>query len=355
MRIADRAIGPGHPPYVIAEIGVNHDGDPARAVALTERAAEAGADAVKLQFFETDRLMSRSARLAGYQESAGETDPFAMLRRLELSIEQMAPVVERAHAQGLHAIVTVFSVELVEAAHRLAWDAFKVASPDIINKPLLEAKARTGRPLIVSTGASTIDEVTRAADWLEGIRDRLALLQCVCSYPAPDAALGGVRAVAQATGLPVGYSDHTDSVETGATAVAAGAVILERHVTHDRSAAGPDHAASLEPDAFARYVELARRADCGAAFVAVGKGVLDCEWDVRRVSRQSLVATRDLEAGGVLSLGDLTIKRPGTGIEPWRMSDVVGRGLTRDVAQDTPLADRDLAPPAERGESAQAE
>ncbi len=342
MKIGDRHIGLQHPPYVIAEIGVNHDGDPDRSVLLTERAAEAGADAVKLQLFETDRLMSKAARLAAYQKNAGETDPFAMLRRLELTIDQMEPTVRRAHELGIHAIVTVFSVELVAVAERLPWDAYKSASPDIVNRPLLDAMAATGRPLIVSTGASTLAEVTRAAGWLEGVRDRLAMLQCVSGYPAPDAALGGIRAIAEATGLAVGYSDHTESVETGALAVSAGAALLERHVTHDIRAAGPDHAASLEPEAFARYALLARRATRGAGEGAAKKAVLECEQDVRTVSRQSLVAVRDLAAGEVLARDDLTIKRPGTGIEPWRVDEVVGRALARDVAADMPLVEDDL-------------
>ncbi|MEO1585212.1 MAG: N-acetylneuraminate synthase family protein [Planctomycetota bacterium] len=343
MKIGDRHIGPKHPPYIIAEIGVNHDGDPDRAVMLTESAARAGADAVKLQLFETDRLMSKAARLAAYQKSAGETDPFAMLRRLELSIDQMAPSVERAHELGIHAIVTVFSVELVEVAEQLPWDAYKSASPDVVNRPLLEAMAATGKPLIVSTGASTLDEVTRAAGWLDGIRDRLTMLQCVSSYPAPDAALGGIRAIAEATGLPVGYSDHTASIETGAMAVAAGAALLERHVTYDTSAAGPDHGASLEPVGFERYADRARAATRSTDQSIVDKRVLACEQDVRAVSRQSLVAVRNLAAGAVLTLDDLTIKRPGTGIEPWRVDEVVGATVARDIEADMPLIEEDLS------------
>ncbi|MGP1273202.1 MAG: N-acetylneuraminate synthase family protein [Phycisphaerales bacterium] len=342
MKIAGREIGPGHAPYVIAEIGVNHDGDPDRAVMLTERAAEAGADAVKLQLFETDRLMSKAARLAAYQKSAGETDPFAMLRRLELTIDEMEPTVRRAHALGIHAIVTVFSVELVEVAERLPWDAYKSASPDIINRPLLEAMAGTGRPLIVSTGASTLDEVTRAAGWLDGLRDRLVMLQCVSSYPASEAALGGIRAIAEATGLVVGYSDHTPGDATGADAVRAGACMLEKHVTHDRSAPGPDHAASLEPEVFARYAAMAHEQRVGVPSTGGEKAVLGVERDVRSVSRQSLVAARDLAEGGTIRRTDLTIKRPGTGLEPWRIDAVVGRRLARAVEADMPIIEGDL-------------
>lgn len=342
MNIGTRQIGLSHPPYIIAEIGVNHDGQVARALELTDAAADAGADAVKLQYFETDRLMSKAAKLAAYQKSAGETDPISMLRRLELTLDEMAQVVERAHARGIHAIVTVFSTELVEPAETLPWDAYKTASPDIVNRPLLEALAATGKPMIVSTGASTLDEVVRAVGWLDSARDRLALLQCVSSYPAPQAELGGITAIRNATGLPVGYSDHTEQVETGADAVGAGALLLERHLTHNRHAPGPDHAASLEPDAFAAYTRAARNADRTAA--SGSKRVLDCERDVRTVSRQSVVSVGPIAAGTTITREHLTIKRPGTGILAYRLDEVVGRVAARDIEGDVPILDADLRP-----------
>lgn len=343
MRIGEQEIGPGHSPYVIAEIGVNHDGEVSRALELTDAAADAGADAVKLQLFETDRLMSSAAKLAVYQKNAGETDPLAMLRRLELSIEEMAQVVDRAHKRGIHAIVTVFSVELVEVAQRLDWDAYKSASPDIINKPLLEAMAATGKPLIVSTGASELGEVVRAADWLQGNKDRLAFLQCVSSYPAPEAALGGIGAIAHATGLPTGYSDHTADIDTASIAMHAGACMFEKHITYDRTAAGPDHAASLEPFAMAGYVATAKAGVCIDPPAGGEKQVLDCERDVREVSRQSIVTAQELRAGDVVARKMLTIKRPGTGLAPFRLDEIVGRRIARDVEADVPLCEEDLA------------
>lgn len=368
MKIGQREIGPGHPPYVIAEIGVNHDGQVSRALELTEAAVEAGADAVKLQYFETDRLLSKAAKLAAYQKAAGETDPVAMLRRLELGLDEMARVVDRAHELGIHAIVTVFSVELVQPASGLAWDAYKSASPDVINKPLLEALAATGKPLIVSTGASTLDEVVRAVGWLEGILDRLAVLQCVSSYPAHHGAVGGFFALRERFGerVPIGYSDHSISNE----ARMPGAAVLEKHLTYNTSAAGPDHAASLNPRDFRRYVEhskeegeyaadeFRKRALCS---LAVGRGcrieevsasdideylqkrVMESEQDVRAVARQSLTMTRAMSRGEAISRDDLTIKRPGTGIEPFRLDEVIGKRLARSVEADTPLVEDDLA------------
>lgn len=351
MRIGDREIGPNHPPYVIAEIGVNHDGSVERALALARMARDAGADAVKLQLFKTDLLLSRSAKLAAYQESAGETDPIGMLRRLELSVEQMTPVVGVIHELRLHAIVTVFSVELVGEARGLGWDAYKTASPDIINRPLLDEIATTGGPMIVSTGASTLAEVERAVGWLKRAGERVALLQCVSCYPTPieHASLGGIAAIGEVFAGPVGYSDHTAGVETGAMAVAAGACVLEKHLTYDRSAAGPDHAASLDVDGFGRYVELARSGVRADDSLEPLKRVLDIERDVRSVSRQSLIPRHSFPAGHVLTRDDLTIKRPGIGLEPCELEGVVGRALARDVEADVPLTRGDLQTgPADR-------
>lgn len=368
MNIGGRAIGPGEAPYVIAEIGVNHDGSVARALELVDGAAEAGADAVKLQHFEAERLMSRASRLAAYQADAGERDPVEMLRRLELSVSDMGRIVERAHARGVHAIVTVFSASLVPGALTHAWDALKTASPDIVNRPLLDALGAADLPLIVSTGAAELDEIERCIGWLEEARaqQRLALLQCVSSYPCPadQAAVGGVIALRERFGLPTGYSDHTSDEDTGALAVSLGACILEKHLTWSNEAQGPDHAASLEPDAFARYVALAREAahhgpthapvlapargggsHAIAADPRVGpyvKRLLPCERDVRAVSRQSLVAIRDIPAGATLAPSDLTVKRPGTGLAPFRLQEVAGRRLARAVRADVPLQAEDF-------------
>lgn len=388
MRIGNQDIGINHPPYIIAEIGVNHDGDVERALSLTDAAAEAGADAIKLQFFETDRLMSKAAKLAAYQKNAGETDPIEMLRRLELTIDEMARVVERAHSKDIHAIVTVFSKELVPIAETLPWDAYKTASPDIVNKPLLEALMHTGKPMIVSTGASTMEEVIQAVDWLESAHDRLAVLQCVSSYPAPDSALGGVRALRLQFDLPIGYSDHTRHPSTGCSAVAIGASVLEKHFTDDCKRLGPDHAASLHWSQLKFYCDNARPAiveragyelviqtpysadgdqtveEYGdlpdhlfdiinnsehgrlGAMMAIEysteKRILDSEQDVRTVSRQSVVSTQDIPVGTTISRDMLTIKRPGTGILACDLEAVIGCTTTQPIEADVPINATDL-------------
>lgn len=371
-----RTIGLGASPYVIAEIGVNHDGSVERAVQLVDAAVDAGADAVKLQLFKAEMLMSGASRLAAYQADAGESDPLAMLKRLELPDAGFEAVADRCRERGVHAIVTVFSVELVEQAQRVGggggrgWDAYKTASPDIIHKPLLEALQATGRPLIVSTGAATLDEATRAVGWLSAAHreHRLALLQCVSSYPTPRerAALGGIAAIQQVFDGPVGYSDHTADRFTGASAVAMGACILEKHLTYDTRAQGPDHAASLDPAEFAVYVAAAKnnwnlaegkieydvftaelRTATDRRSLAldhpIGKTLLPIEHDVRTVSRQSIVAARAIAAGEPITADRLTFKRPGTGIEPFRLAEVLGKRAARAITADTPLTAEDLA------------
>jgi sialic acid synthase SpsE len=343
MKIGQRTVGPGLPPYIIAELGVNHDGSIDRALHLTRLAAQAGADAIKLQFFRADLLMSRASRLATYQKDAGEKDPAEMLRRLELDVPAMARVIALAHELGIHAIVTIFSVPLIAEGSAPPWDAFKTASPDIIHRPLLDGLMSRGKPMIISTGTSTLAEVERALDWLRPAASRVAVLQCVSSYPAPDeaAGLGAMCDLARIFPGPVGYSDHTPHEETGGLAVAAGACVLEKHLTHSRGASGPDHAASLEVEGFTRYVQLARR-----AFAMLGDGlkrVHAVEADVRAVSRQSIVAARSLHAGETLRVDDLCFKRPGTGLEPWMIPQVLGRRVARDIDADTPLTIADLA------------
>ncbi|MCH2145814.1 MAG: N-acetylneuraminate synthase family protein [Phycisphaerales bacterium] len=328
-------------PMVIAEIGVNHDGDPERALQLVDHAAGCGADAIKVQWFRASSLLSTEAALVEYQRASGEQDPASMLERLELGPSSMQEVLERARHHGLLAIATVFSPDLVGEAAALDWDMYKTASPDLVNRPLLEALAGLDRPMILSTGGATLDEVEQALGWVGD--SRVALLHCVSSYPTPPehAALGGIRALARAFDRPVGYSDHTLGWETGGLAVAAGATILEKHLTWNRSAIGPDHASSLDPELFGRYVESARRAV--GMMGANTKQVLPIERAVREQARQSIAAGRDLAAGTELHAEDLTTMRPGNGIRPAAMPDLLGCRLVRDVKRGTLLQPGDLA------------
>jgi N,N'-diacetyllegionaminate synthase len=335
LQLGDRQIAPGAPPYIIAELGVNHDGSVDRAIELAHAAKRAGADAIKLQLFQTDLLLSRAAKLAAYQKEAGASDPFEMLRKLELDVQSMRGVVNEAVTLQLGAIVTVFSVELAPAAGSMNCVALKTASPDVVNRPLIEALMSLGKPLLVSAGAATLAEIAEASRWLE--KHPHILMQCVSAYPTPDdcAALAGRTAMAEVNPNALGYSDHTTSIDTGALAVASGACMLEKHFTYDRAAVGPDHAASLNPEEFNEYVRLAHRAH--AMLGAPRKAVLDIERDVRDVSRQSLTFTRSLNQGHVLHRTDITVKRPGSGISPARLAEFIGQTLTTRVEADMPI------------------
>ena len=340
VTIGSREIGPSEPPFVIAELGVNHDGSLARALELVEAAAGAGADGVKLQWFEAERLLSRAARLARYQQAAGAGSPLEMLSSLELDAGQIAAVLDKARGLELAVVVTVFSEDHVRAAQRLDFDAFKTASPDIVNRPLIEALMSCGKPLIVSTGGATMEEIRAVTAWL-GDHPHL-LMQCVSAYPTPDecAALAGRAAMGAINPNALGYSDHTTAVDTGALAVASGACLLEKHLTHDRRAAGPDHAMSLDPGQFYDYVKRARRAH--SMLGPQVKTRLPIEEEVQTVSRQSVTAREDLAAGHVLTRRELAVKRPGTGIPPSRLNEIIGRRLARSVQADMPLVDEDL-------------
>ena len=340
MGIGRRRIGIRRSPFIVAEIGVNHDGDPDRAAELVRAAAASGADAVKFQWFRADQLVGDSSATARYQRRSGVGSQIDLLRGLELDRSALAGIVAEAHRLDIAALVSVFSVDAVPEASSLPWDAWKTASPDIVHRPLLEALAADGRPLIVSTGGATLDEIVRAHEWLSGFE--VGFLHCVSAYPTPldQANLGAIATIVDATNRPGGYSDHTNEVMTGGMAVAAGAAILEKHLTWSRTAEGPDHAASLEPEDFKRYVDVAR-----TVHTAMGSGDKkrsEIEGDVMSVARQSIRAARPLVAGIRLKRSDLVVKRPGDGLEPWRTEEVVGRTLQRDLGIDEPVHLEDL-------------
>lgn len=338
FRLADKLIAPGQSVLVIAEIGVNHDGSPQRALELVDHAAAAGADAVKLQIFRADRLMHRTGRFAQYQQSrCAEPDPVAMLQRYELSFDECQRIVDHIRGRGLIPLATPFSLDDLPILAGLDLPAVKIASPDLVNWPLLRAAAALQRPLLLSTGAATLEEVDRTVTQLRQWGVNFALLHCISSYPVADARanLAWIGELAARYAVPTGYSDHTAQPLAGALAVAGGACIIEKHLTYDRSASGPDHAASADPAQFADYVRLIRLATTLRG--QGGKCVDPSEHDVRAVSRQSLVLTRDLPAGHILTDADLTTQRPATGIPAWNFPQLVGKRLGQSCPRGTML------------------
>jgi len=347
LEIGSKSIGSEALPYIIAEIGVNHDGKLNKAMAMVTEAASAGADAIKMQYFKADMLMSNACKLAAYQSAAGEDNPIEMLRRLELSVDEMSQIVDHAHAANLQAIVSIFSVDLVQEITELPWDALKSASPDIINTPLLREMTKSDRPLIISTGAANEQEIRFVIG-----KYASALLHCVSAYPTPlhAAQLAGISAIKQlvcelytddpSSHIPTGYSDHTSNIFTGGLAVIAGATILEKHFTYDCSAAGPDHKASLDCKGLTEYIQFAHQ-----AWHSIGRQcicVQDIEKDVRNVSRQSVITTHHMQAGSVLTKEDITIQRPGTGISPQYFDSVIGCTLKTTIPAHMPVTTDDI-------------
>jgi N,N'-diacetyllegionaminate synthase len=346
FRVGQRDIGAGAPCFVIAEAGVNHNGDVALAHRLIDAAREAGADAVKFQSFKAERMVTADAPKAEYQmrsTDAGESQ-LAMLRRLELAADDFAALKAHCEQCGVTFLSTPFEEESADMLERIGVQAFKLPSGELTNLSFLRHVARKGRPIILSTGMSEMDEVAAALQAIAGAGPApLALLHCTSAYPA-DPAESNLRAMAtlsDAFGLPVGFSDHTPGIAVAIAAAALGAAIIEKHFTLDRHLPGPDHTSSLDPSELAALVAGIR-----AAQSALGDGVKrrqPGEADTARVARKSLVALRDLAPGTVIEAGMIVAMRPGTGISPAMLASVEGRRVARPVAAGTPLQWRDLA------------
>jgi len=333
--------------FVIAEAGVNHDGDIDRALALCDAARAAGADAVKFQTFRAEDLVLPGAPTAAYQKrQTGEDDQFAMLRKLELSPAQHERIRDHCAAIGIEFFSTPFSLEAVDLLVALGVRRMKLPSGELTHRALVERACATGLPVLLSTGMATLDEVREALGWAQGVRGSLAgvtVLHCTSAYPAPDEALNlrAILTMREALGLPVGYSDHSLGIEAALAAVSLGATVIEKHLTLDRTLPGPDHAASLEPGEFAAMVRGIRRV---TAMLGDGiKAPRPEEQDAARVARRSVVAAVDIPAGTVLRPEMLACRRPATGIAPRDWDRVVGRTARAAVPAGSVLRWEQLA------------
>lgn len=338
--IGGRAIGAGCPCFIIAEAGVNHNGEIGLAKRLIDVAAEAGADAVKFQTFKAERIVTEQAPKARYQArtTGGRESQLQMLRRLELSQEAHRELRRHCRERKLVFLSTSFDEESADFLEALDVPLFKIPSGELTNLPFLVHVARKGKPMIVSTGMATLDEVKQAVGAIQDAGARsLVLLHCVSNYPADpiDVNLRAMRTMTVEFGVPVGYSDHTMGVEVAFAAAALGAAVIEKHVTVDRKLPGPDQACSCEPDELASLVRGIRKIE-----QALGHGRKEpaaSEAETAAVARKSLVAVRDIPAGSVLTGDMLVAMRPGTGLAPALRDQLLGRRVTRAVSAGTLL------------------
>lgn len=327
---------------IIAEAGVNHNGDLDMARELIAVAAAAGADLVKFQTFDAASLIAASAPKAGYQIAAtgdGESQ-LDMVRKLELSPADHDVLIAECERRGIGFFSTAFDVASFDLLMTLGLDRVKVPSGEITNLPFLRHVAGSGHPVVLSTGMATLGEIEDALAVLEAggtPRERITILHCNTEYPTPmrDVNLRAMTSIAAAFGTAVGYSDHTSGIEVAIAAVALGATVIEKHFTLSRTLPGPDHAASLEPGELTAMVAAIRNIE--AALGDGRKRPSPSEVGNRAIARKSLVAAMPVRAGETFTAANVTTKRPGTGLSPMRWDEVIGTVARRDFATDEPI------------------
>ena len=322
---------------IIAEAGVNHNGDMNLAKELILQAKKAGADYVKFQTFQPEKLVSRYAPKAEYQKklTGGQGTQFGMLQKLALSQAQFRELYQFAGEQEIGFISTPFDIESSHFLNALGMEFWKIPSGEITNLPYLEQIADTGKPVILSTGMSTMDEVKAAISVLrqKGTED-ITILHCNTEYPTPmqDVNLRAMQTLREQCQVPVGYSDHTLGIEVPIAAVAMGAIVIEKHFTLDHSMEGPDHKASLEPDELTAMVKAIRNIE--SALGDGNKQVTMSEKKNMVAARKSIVAARTIETGEIFTTENLTTKRPGNGISPMNWYAYIGQKAERHYEPD---------------------
>lgn len=324
---------------IIAEAGVNHNGDILLAKQLIDVAAEAGADLVKFQTFNADRLATRTTKKADYQNQTTDSKESQqeMLRRLELTPDMHKELIEHCAIRNIGFFSTGFDVESLNLLVSLGQEHFKIPSGEITNLPYLRHIGRISKTVILSTGMANMGEIEVAIDVLEQagtLRSNITVLHCTTEYPTPmnEVNLRAMQSIHTAFGVAVGYSDHTRGIEVAIAAVAMGAAVIEKHFTIDRNLTGPDHKASLEPNELKAMVAAIRNVE-----MALGDGIkriTPSEAKNKPIVRKSLIAKCAINLGEVFSVENITTKRPGSGISPMRWDEVIGRIAPRDFSTD---------------------
>lgn len=324
---------------IVAEAGVNHNGDIEMAHRMIEVAAESGADLVKFQTFTADGLVTRWAEKAVYQKQTTEAteSQYDMLRRLELNRQMHESLMAHCRERGIGFLSTPFDTVSVDLLVELGIERFKIPSGEITNLPYLRHIGRYGKPIILSTGMAKLGEIEAALSILEKAgtqKGLITVLHCNTEYPTPisDVNLLAMLTIRDAFGVEVGYSDHTLGIEVAIAAVALGATVIEKHFTLDRSLPGPDHRASLEPDELKKMVKAIRNVE-----LALGDGIkrpTPSEAKNKPIARKSLVAGRPISKGEIFTQDNLSVKRPGTGITPMRWDELIGQTARKNYEKD---------------------
>ncbi|NBX79463.1 MAG: N-acetylneuraminate synthase [Flavobacteriales bacterium] len=334
---------------IIAEAGVNHNGDFEQAKKLIEIAADAGADVVKFQTFKAEKLVSPSAKKATYQKiNIGDSDDsqFGMLKKIELPFEWHQDLIDYSHSLGIQFASTGFDEESIDFLIDLGQSFIKIPSGEITNKPLLQHIARKKKKTILSTGMANLMEIQEAMDLLisEGLdKNQITILHCNTEYPTPmlDVNLLAMLEIQKKLGVKIGYSDHTLGIEVPIAATALGAKVIEKHFTIDRNLPGPDHAASLEPEELKNMVKAIRNIELAIS----GSGIKEpsaSEHKNSSIARKSICLKANKTAGTIIEASDICIKRPGDGISPMKIDEVIGKTLNSDIEADVPLKWEDL-------------
>ena len=323
--------------FIIAEIGVNHNGNVDLAKKMIKSASECGVDAVKFQTFVSEDLVTENAKTAKYQEdNAKEYSQLEMLKKLELSFDDFFELKRYAEECGVIFLSSPFDFKSVDLLEKLDVSIYKLGSGELTNFELIDYVLKTNKLLILSTGMATLEEIKETYDFIEN-KNNLIILHCITGYPTSfeEANLNFIKTLQREFDVPIGFSDHSPGIELPIAAVALGACVVEKHFTLDKTLEGPDHKASLNPEEFKAMVNAIRNVE-----VAMGDGVRkfsENEKEIKKVARKSIILNEDINKGNIIKKEMLSIKRPGTGISPKEINNVIGMKVIKDLKANTVL------------------
>lgn len=323
--------------FIIAEIGVNHNGSVEFAKKMIKSASECGVDAVKFQTFKSEDLVTENAKTANYQEeNTNENSQFEMLKKLELSFEDFKELKEYASKYNVMFISSPFDIKSVNLLEKLNVPLYKLGSGELNNFDLINYVQKTDKTMILSTGMATLDEIKETYDFIEN-KENLVILHCITGYPISfeEANLNFIKTLQSEFDVPIGFSDHSPGIELPIAAVALGACVVEKHFTLDKTLEGPDHKASLNPFEFKAMVDAIRNVE-----LAMGDGIRKFsqnELEIKKIARKSVVLNQNISSGSIIEREMLSIKRPGTGIAPKFINKIVGKKIIKDLSANSVL------------------